>query len=162
MITAIHRMVEKCRGGGWERVVARVASGWVVMGESQVLAGYCLLLPDPVVGSLNDLDGAGRTRYLMDMMLVGDAVIRVVKPRRLNYEMLGNLEPALHAHVLPRFESEPEAYRTKAVWLYPPEIWEAPEQRFDAGRHGGLVAELRTVIAQLAPTGHGYVSDWMI
>lgn len=136
MTTAIHRHVEECRGGregAGLRVVARMSSGWAVMGESQLLPGYCLLLPDPVVGSLNDLDMAARGRYLDDMARLGDAVSAAVSPRRINYEILGNLEPALHAHVLPRFEREPEAYRTKAVWLYPPEVWNAPEHRFDAG-----------------------------
>lgn len=110
-----------------------MASGWAVMGESQRLRGYCLLLPDPVAGSLNDLDAPSRARYLDDMARIGDAVNAVCRPRRLNYEMLGNLEPALHAHVLPRYESEPEAYRTKAVWMYPPEVWNAPEHRFNPG-----------------------------
>ena len=36
--------------------IARLPSGWVIMGERQVLPGYCLLLPDPVVPHLNALD----------------------------------------------------------------------------------------------------------
>jgi len=137
MSTAIHRHVEEARlgGAGGARVIARMASGWAVMGESQVLPGYCLLLPDPVVGSLNELTPAARAVYLDEMALLGDAVARAsaVKPRRINYEILGNLEPALHAHIIPRFESEPEALRTRAIWLYPPEVWNAPEHRYDPG-----------------------------
>ena len=32
--------------------MARLPSGWAVMGGSQLLPGYSLLCPDPVVGSL--------------------------------------------------------------------------------------------------------------
>jgi diadenosine tetraphosphate (Ap4A) HIT family hydrolase len=31
---------------------------------------------------------------------------------RINYAIFGNLEPALHAHVHPRYADEPEAMRT--------------------------------------------------
>lgn len=130
------------------------------MGESQRLPGSCMLLPDPVVPSLNDLPPERRAAYLADMALLGDAVTDVCRPpfsdplRRLNYEILGNLEPALHAHVIPRFESEPEALRTKAVWLYPPELWNAPEHRYDPSnpRHADTRARLADAIhARLAP-----------
>lgn len=139
--TAIHRFVAEARatwkGSPTGRVIARLRSGWAFMGESQLLRGACMLLPDPVVGSLNDLSEPERRLFLEEMALLGDAVAAVCRPpfsetpRRINYEILGNLEPALHAHVIPRFASEPSEYRTKAVWLYPPELWNAPEHRFD-------------------------------
>lgn len=152
MTTAIHRHVEEARSGG-ARVIARLRSGWAVMGESQLLPGYCLLLPDPVVGSLNDLSPEARAAYLNEMAMLGDAVMRVssVPPRRINYEILGNLEPALHAHVIPRFESEPAEFRTKAVWMYPPEVWNAPQHRFDPANpeHTRLRAALRAAVEAL-------------
>lgn len=162
MSTAIHRHVDEARSGG-ARVIARMASGWAVMGESQLLPGYSLLLPDPVVASLNDLSPGGRAVYLDEMSLLGDAVARAsaVKPRRINYEILGNLEPALHAHVIPRFESEPEAMRTKAIWLYPPEMWNAPEHRFDARNPShakmreGLRAAVEAIRAERAGSAGG-------
>lgn len=152
MTTAIHRFVDEARASTLARVVARMDSGWAVMGESQLLPGYCLLLPDPVVGSLNDLDDAARARYLLDMARLGDAVALAAptKPRRLNYEILGNLEPALHAHVIPRYDSEPADLRTKAIWLYPPEVWNAADHRFDAARHAGLRSAIADRLRSLA------------
>ena len=50
------------------------ASGWAVLGDPQVLRGYCLLLPDPVVAHLNDLSGRARSQFLDDMARLGDAV----------------------------------------------------------------------------------------
>lgn len=118
MSTLIHRRVDEARRGENPRVIARMGSGWAVMGDAQFLRGYSLLLPDPVVPHLNALEGAARTRFLDDMAALGDAVLKVTGAVRINYEMLGNLEPALHAHVFPRFADEPAELRTKPVWFY--------------------------------------------
>lgn len=56
------------RNGANDTVICRMASGWAVMGDVQFLPGYCLLLPDPVVPSLNDLDTDARIAYLLDAM----------------------------------------------------------------------------------------------
>jgi diadenosine tetraphosphate (Ap4A) HIT family hydrolase len=116
-ITAIHRTVERCRAGDFPPLVAKLRSGWVVMGERQVFPGYCLLLPDPVVDQLNALSFEGRAQFLSDMALVGDAVLKCTAATRLNYAMFGNLEPALHAHVIPRRATEPPATRTAHPWM---------------------------------------------
>lgn len=138
-MTAIHRAVERLRAGQEPALVARMASGWAVMGSTQVIAGYCLLLPDPVVASLNDLRGEERAQYLDDMVRLGDAVMRATRCARINYEILGNLEPALHAHVIPRFADEPEALRTRPIWFYD---WGAAPA-FDLGVHGEVMKAIR-------------------
>jgi diadenosine tetraphosphate (Ap4A) HIT family hydrolase len=118
MPTAIHRQVEFARRGELERVIARMLSGWAVLGEPQITRGYCLLLPDPVVPDLNALTGDARRRFLDDMSALGDAVLAVTRAERINYEILGNVEPALHAHVIPRHSSEDPELRKKPVWLH--------------------------------------------
>lgn len=135
--------VEACRRGEHPRLVARLPSGWAVMGLSQATAGYCLLLADPVVRSLNDLDDDSRTRFLLDMSLLGDAVLHATGADRINYEMLGNLDPTLHAHVFPRSDAEPENLRTRPVWFYPGDVWNSPDNAWIPSRH----AELRRRIA---------------
>ena len=60
MTTAIHRMVDACREGRDPAVITRMNSGWAVMGQKQMLRGYSLLLPDPVVPHLNALPAAAR------------------------------------------------------------------------------------------------------
>jgi hypothetical protein len=95
MPTAIHRQVEAARRGELERVIARMLSGWAVLGDPQITSGYCLLLPDPVVSDLNALVGDARQQFLDDMAAVGDAVLEATGADRINYEILGNVEPAL-------------------------------------------------------------------
>lgn len=118
MPTAIHQRVAALRTGTDPTLVARLASGWAVLGDPQVLPGYCLLLPDPVVATLNDLKGARRDRFLADMAALGDAVLVATGALRINYAIFGNLEPALHAHVVPRFADEHEEMRTAHPWAY--------------------------------------------
>lgn len=119
MTTAIHTMVEQARSGVNPRVIAKLSSGWAVLGDKQVLPGYSLLLPDPVVPHLNAMSLEARKQFLVDMSMLGEAILNVTGATRINYEMLGNLEPALHAHVIPRYpEKESEALRTKPIWFY--------------------------------------------
>lgn len=139
MPTAIHRRVEACRAGADPTMILRMASGWAVLGDPQVLRGYCLLLPDPVVPQMNALTGARRAQFLLDMVTLGDAVLHEVGAVRINYAMFGNLAPALHAHVHPRFANEPDDLRTAHPWAYD---W-AKAPAFDAAEHGGLIAALR-------------------
>ena len=147
MPTLINDWVEAARAGTNPRVVARVPSGWVVAGERQNLPGYCLLLPDPVVRDLNELDGEARRLFLLDMAKVGDAVMQAFQPLRLNYEILGNSEPALHAHIFPRYAWEPRVLRTKPVWFYYPWWFVRPVR--DDGTVSHVVQKLRAALAEL-------------
>jgi len=140
--TAIHRRVDQLRRGLDDTLVARLASGWVVLGDPQVIPGYCLLLPDPVVPDLNALVDADRAVFLADMARVGDALLNVCGALRINYAIFGNVEPALHAHVFARRADEPEGQRTAQPWALD---WSnAPA--FDAARHGRLRDDIRAAL----------------
>ena len=117
-MTAIHQQVEAARRGELARAIARMKSGWAVLGDPQITRGYCLLLPDPVVPHLNSLTGESRAQFLRDMSALGDAILAATGAERINYEILGNVEPALHAHVIPRHASEDPELRKKPVWLH--------------------------------------------
>jgi diadenosine tetraphosphate (Ap4A) HIT family hydrolase len=116
--TLIHRRVAAARDGANPAVIARMRSGWAVVGDHQVVHGYCLLLPDPVVPDLNALQPSARSLFLLEMAVLGDALLDVTGAARINYEILGNSEPALHAHLFPRYDSEPREFRSGPVWLY--------------------------------------------
>jgi diadenosine tetraphosphate (Ap4A) HIT family hydrolase len=129
--TAIHALVERCRAADYPPAVGRLRSGWVVMGERQVLPGYCLLLPDPVVPDLNALQGEARSEFMADMAALGDALKSVSGALRINYAIFGNVEPALHAHLFPRQADEPQAMRSAQPWALD---WNAAPG-FDPARH---------------------------
>ena len=117
-LTAIHAQVIAAREGRDPRVIARLFSGWAVFGEQQVLRGYCLLLPDPVVPTLNALSAQQRTIYLLDVARLGDALLKLTGAVRINYAIFGNQEPALHTHLVPRYADEPEELRSSHPWAY--------------------------------------------
>lgn len=114
------------------------------MGDPQILPGYCLLYPDPVVADLHALPSEERALFLTDMAAMGEALMAVTRARRINYEMLGNIEPALHAHIVPRYEDEAEPMRHQPVWLHD---WGAAPA-FDAARDAALAGALRAALAR--------------
>jgi diadenosine tetraphosphate (Ap4A) HIT family hydrolase len=116
--TAIHRQVAAAREGSDIHVIARLFSGWAVFGPRQFVRGYTLLLPDPVVSSLNAFGTQERTQFLVDMTRIGDALLKVAGAARINYAIFGNQDPALHAHIVPRYADEPDAMRTQHPWAY--------------------------------------------
>jgi diadenosine tetraphosphate (Ap4A) HIT family hydrolase len=140
--TLIHQRVAACRVGTDPTAIARLDSGWVVLGDPQVLPGYCLLLPDPVVPHLNALPSAARQAFLADVARLGDALLALTGAVRINYAIFGNVEPALHAHVFPRHADEP-AHLVKAhPWTYD---WETAV-RFDAVRDAELIERIRRAL----------------
>jgi diadenosine tetraphosphate (Ap4A) HIT family hydrolase len=147
MTTAIHRRVAACRAGTDPTLIARLPSGWAVMGDPQVLTGYCLLLPDPVVPHLNAMPPERQAAFLADVARLGQAAFEATGALRINYAMFGNVEPALHAHVFPRHRDEPEALRTANPWGYD---WSRAEA-FDAIRHGPLLQAIRARLADGTP-----------
>jgi diadenosine tetraphosphate (Ap4A) HIT family hydrolase len=133
-VALIQERVTQARAGTNPKVLCRMTSGWAVIGDVQFLPGYCLLLPDPVVPSLTDLDADERIQFLSEMTLIGDALLEVTGARRINYEILGNAEPELHAHIFPRFRDEPEDRIQRPAWFYD---WRAAPL-FSEETHGHL------------------------
>jgi diadenosine tetraphosphate (Ap4A) HIT family hydrolase len=110
----------------------------------QFLRGYSILLPDPVPPDLNALDKQKRMQYLLDMTILGDALIEVTGAYRINYEILGNLDPALHAHVIPRYMMEPEDMRKGPAFFYDQEFRNSI--KFDYGRDKELMNQIAEAI----------------
>ncbi len=130
-------------------VICRMKSGFAVLGDPQFLPGYCILLAYPKVSSLNALTVKERQDFLLDMSLLGDGIMDVCKPLRVNYEILGNMDAFLHAHVFPRYEWEEEERKRMPVWHYPRENWSLPEYQFNEKAHGELKLQLADKLQEL-------------
>ncbi len=137
-------------------VMARMRSGFAVIGDTQHLPGYSLLLTDDAsVDHLTDLAWRPRQQFLFDLSLIGEAVWRACRDsdlRRVNYEVLGNTLQVLHGHVHARYEWEPAERITGPVWRYPDEVRNDPQFEYSDAKHGELraaiTAELQALIDQ--------------
>jgi diadenosine tetraphosphate (Ap4A) HIT family hydrolase len=118
MRTEIDERVEAARNGTNPYVICRMPSGWAVLADDQPLKGWSILLPDPVVSSINDMNLVDRQQFLSDMTILGDALLEVTGAYRINYAIFCNQVPALHAHVVPRYISEPDDLRTGPPFTY--------------------------------------------
>lgn len=140
----IESQVRAARLGAEPAVVCRLSSGWAALAHMQYLRGYSILMPDPVVPSLNALNPAQRAAFLCDMALVGDALMEVTGAYRINYAIMGNSDPVLHAHIVPRYLSEPDELRTGGPWSYSPELVE--RMVFDPVADHDLMQQLKAAI----------------
>jgi len=77
------------------------------------------------------------------------ALIRVLCPLRINYDVLGNTDSFLHAHIFPRYDWEDEVCRKKPVWLYPAEEWRLEEHQFNQSKHIKIKTLIQSVLQEL-------------
>jgi diadenosine tetraphosphate (Ap4A) HIT family hydrolase len=141
---SIPERIESARAGTNPTVICQLPSGWLVMCDTQFLSGYCILLADPPVSSLNELDQAKRAQFLRDMADVGDVILDVTGAYRINYVIAGNTDPYLHAHIVPRYMSEPEEFRKGLPWSHP--HTEQDSMVFDVERDQPLMDRIRKSI----------------
>jgi diadenosine tetraphosphate (Ap4A) HIT family hydrolase len=155
-----HDRIGAARRGENPTVLARMRTGWAVIGDSQHLPGYCVLLYDgDDIEHLMDLPRAEQVAFLSDMALLGEAVFDACNSRdpafrRINYEVLGNSMRQLHAHVHARYAWEPEQYRIGTVWRYPAEVRNAPEQLL-ADQHDDLYERIAAALQRVMNEAYG-------
>jgi diadenosine tetraphosphate (Ap4A) HIT family hydrolase len=113
MTGPISSRVAQIAADGDPSLIATLASGYAILNDNQpdAITGCCVLLPANVVPSINDLNAADRAQFMDDLLMLGDAVLEATGAERINYLVLCNMAPELHAHVIPRFANEERAKR---------------------------------------------------
>jgi diadenosine tetraphosphate (Ap4A) HIT family hydrolase len=87
----------------------------VLLGSWQFYRGYCIVVNRRHVSELSELPPAQRHGFFDEMCLTAQAIEVCFRPRKLNYELLGNQVPHLHWHLFPRQADDPEVLRP--VWF---------------------------------------------
>ena len=140
-------------------VIARMRSGFAVIGDTQHLPGYSLLLAaECAADHLSDLDWVARREFLFDLSLIGEAVEAACGDNglcRINYEVLGNSLSHLHGHVHPRYDWEPAERITGPVWRYPKDERNAEEFAYSDERHGPIRAAITDALHALIRRAYG-------
>jgi diadenosine tetraphosphate (Ap4A) HIT family hydrolase len=75
--------------------------------HEQHVPGWCVLLLRRHVREPHELPVAERVAFFEDMVHVGRALEQVYAAQKINYSILGNIVPHLHAHIQPRFHGDP-------------------------------------------------------
>lgn len=71
--------------------------------DSQFSPGYCTLICSKHVREPYDLSEEELALYIGDMMKVARALEIVFEPDKMNFQILGNAIPHVHAHIVPRY-----------------------------------------------------------
>jgi diadenosine tetraphosphate (Ap4A) HIT family hydrolase len=97
--------------------IAELERCYVQLNRDQFFTGYCFVFSKSHVTELFHLDNLARQEVMDEVCRVAAALDSVFRPAKLNYELLGNMVPHLHWHLVPRFATDP---------LWPRPIWSAP------------------------------------
>lgn len=130
-------------------LLAKMESGYAVLADTQFLPGYCILLASGTANHLTDLALPERLNFLRDMSLIGEVLMDACSAsglRRVNYEILGNTDGYLHAHIIPRYEDEPDEHKFMPAFTYPKDRWTDPQYKYDPSLHGVLRSRLTAAL----------------
>ncbi len=130
-------------------VMREMLGGYSVFGDVQFLPGYSVLLPKRNVSSLNELNIEERTLFLRDMSILGDAILAVCNPERINYDILGNTDNFLHAHVFPRYSAEKPEKLKNPVWLYDSSYWSNSKYHYDPEQHDNIRSKITNYLQKI-------------
>ncbi|MEP7166373.1 MAG: HIT domain-containing protein [Candidatus Woesebacteria bacterium] len=98
--------------------VCELETGYVILLGNKLWPGYTLFTCKIHACELHELPVDFKARYLEEMMTVSKYVWDIFQPKKLNYELLGNGEPHLHWHIVPRSVNEVEPYSKDPIWTY--------------------------------------------
>ncbi len=138
--TDIELAVEYAKQESNPMTICKMPSGWLFLALNQVLKGSCLLVCEPFVVSLESLEEKQRQQFITDMLLTSKAIQSVTGAERSNFLFLGNKDPVLHVHIIPRYSDEDEKYKAHGPWKYETYV------KFDFSRDESLIAKIKEEI----------------
>lgn len=81
------------------------------LAKNQFVKGYCVLICRRHVIELYELSKQERAGYFDDVAFVANVLQSVFQADKINYNILGNLVPHLHTHILPRYFTDSAPHR---------------------------------------------------
>ena len=97
--------------------IAELKHCYVTLNRDQFFPGYSFVFTKGHVTELFHLDRELRGAVMEEVTVVAAALYTLFQPAKINYELLGNMVPHMHWHVVPRFTADP---------LWPRPIWAEP------------------------------------
>ena len=91
--------------------IADLSFSRLLLAKNQYVQGYCVLMCHRHVIEPYELTADERAKYFNDLALVGRGLQKAFKADKLNYNILGNIIPHLHTHLLPRYFTDEAPHR---------------------------------------------------
>jgi len=128
-------------------LIMELETGYAVLGWFQRFKGYTVFMCKQHGPELHNLEHEFRIKHLSEMILVAEAVFNVIKPEKMNYELLGNGCPHIHWHLYPRFRGDTpivsSVYQLTDAELFDESYRPSEEQRKE------LIKKIRNEIIRL-------------
>jgi diadenosine tetraphosphate (Ap4A) HIT family hydrolase len=128
--------------------IADLSISTLLLFRDQRFRGYCILsFVDENSTNLEALSDSDYNEFMQDLRAASKAIRTALTPDHMNYELLGNSNPRLHWHIVPRYKTDPR-------WGRP--IWEEwPRNEFNLNRYtlesheyALIVDQIRTALEQ--------------
>jgi len=119
--------------------IAEFDHSYVILNRDQFFPGYTLLFSKSHVTELFHLPPQVRGELMEEVSRTAKALFTVFRPDKINYELLGNMVPHMHWHLVPRFATE-KAW-PRPIWAEPhDELFLAP------GDYHRRIAQIREAL----------------
>lgn len=122
--------------------IAELSISTLLLYREQRFRGYCILsFSAHNATSIESLSDAEYSQFMGDLRTASQAIRSACNPDHMNYELLGNSNPHLHWHIVPRYKTDPR-------WGRP--IWEEwPRNEFNINRHTLAESEYVALVNQI-------------
>lgn len=121
--------------------VKELSTGFVVVGDNQFYRGLTFFLSKQHKNELHELDREFRNSFLSEMADVAHSVYKAFRPRKINYELLGNKDGHLHWWIIPRHFDDPNP--NMPIWVMDKELIFSPKTKLTKNKLRKLVKLLQ-------------------
>ena len=113
------------------------------LARNQYVKGYCVLICRQHVREPYELAADERRLFFDDMCDAGAALERAFGADKMNFEILGNAVPHLHAHIKPRYYGDPAPSRP--IWV------DAETVHLTADEYSSRIASIKQHLSTFQP-----------
>jgi diadenosine tetraphosphate (Ap4A) HIT family hydrolase len=147
--------IELIKANQHPRLIAELETGYAMLGPSQFFKGYTIFICKVDCPELHLLEKGYRVQMMEELAALSGSVFNAFKPRKLNYECLGNQVPHIHWHIFPRHFDDP--HPLIPVWQFDPVYLDpqkyAPTSAESVALKEQILAELRKTSVRIIKTG---------